>query len=107
MKTAKSPKHLCFQAFRGLGRCKFIIPLNNSRLKGDSLELRHFEGDIPGSGGEAAVVVTAAIALALLIALVPSRLGQLLSLGLQQLVEGFLYASAHKFLELPLDYFLV
>ncbi len=28
-------------------------------------------------------------------------------LGLQQFVEGFLYAAAHKFLELPLDYFLV
>ena len=33
--------------------------------------------------------------------------GQLLRFGLQQLVEGFLYASAHKFLELPLDNFFV
>ena len=32
---------------------------------------------------------------------------QLLRFGLQQLVEGFLYASAHKFLELPLDNFFV
>ena len=51
--------------------------------------------------------MAAAIALSLLIALVPGRLGQLLRLGLQQFVEGFLYASAYKFLELPLDNFFV
>ena len=51
--------------------------------------------------------MAAAVALALLIALVPGRLGQFLSLSLQKLVERFLYASAHKFLELPLNYFLV
>ena len=33
--------------------------------------------------------------------------GQLLRLGLQQLVEGFLHAASYKFLELPLDYGLV
>ena len=48
-----------------------------------------------------------AVALALLIALVPGSLGQLLCLGLQQLIEGFFDAAAHQFLELPLDYFLV
>ena len=82
------------------------IPLNDGSLKGDSLELGYLEGDIPGSGGEAAAVVAAAVALALLIALVPCRLSQFLSLSLQQLVEGLLYAAAHKFLELALDYFL-
>ena len=49
----------------------------------------------------------AAVALALLIALIPGCLGQFLSLCLQKLVECFLYASTHKFLELPLDNFLV
>jgi len=83
------------------------IPLNDGSLKGDPLELGHLECDIPRSGGKVAVVVAAAVALALLIALVPGRLGQLLRFGLQQLVEGFLYASAHKFLELPLDNFFV
>ena len=48
------------------------------RDKGDSLELWHLEGDIPGSGGEAAVAVAAAVALALFGALVPGRLSQLL-----------------------------
>ena len=51
------------------------IPLNNGSFKGDSLELRYLESDIPGSGGEVAVVVAATVALALLIALVPGRLG--------------------------------
>ena len=38
---------------------------------------------------------------------VPGRLGQLLSLGLQQFVESFLYAAPNQLFELPLDYFLV
>ena len=76
------------------------IALNDGGLKGNPLELGYLEGDIPGSGGEAAAVVAAAVALALFIALIPGRLGQLLRLGLQQLVEGFLYAASHKFLEL-------
>ena len=69
-------------------------------LKGDPLELGYLESDVPGASGEAAAVVAAAVALTLLIALIPGRLGQLLRLGLQQLVEGFLYAASHKFLEL-------
>ena len=52
-------------------------------------------------------VVAAAVALSLLVTLVPGRLGQLLRLGFQKLVECFLYAAAYKFLELPLDYFFV
>ena len=83
------------------------IPLNDSGLKGNPLKLGHLEGDIPRSGGEIAVVVTAAVALALLIALVPGRLGQFLRLGLQQFVEGFLYATSYQLLELALDYFLI
>lgn len=42
----------------------------------------------------------------LLIALVTGSLGQFLCLGFQQPVEGLLYATSHKFLELPLDYSL-
>ena len=62
------------------------VSLNNGSLEGDPLELGHLEGDISGSSGEVAVVVAAAVALALLISLVPGSLGQLLRLGLQQLV---------------------
>ena len=47
--------------------------------------------------------MAATVALALLIALIPDCLCQFLCLGLQQLVEGFFYASTYKFLELPLD----
>ena len=83
------------------------VPLNNSRLKGDPFEFGYLESDIPGSGSEIAVVMTAAVALALLVTLVPGSLGQLLRLSLQKLVECFLYAAAYKFLELTLDYFFV
>ena len=83
------------------------IPLNDSGLKGNPLKLGRLEGDIPRSGGEIAVVVPAAVALALLIALVPGRLGQFLRLGLQQFVEGFFYAASYQLLELALDCFLI
>ena len=83
------------------------VPLNNSGLKGNPLEFWHLEGDVPRGGGEIAAVVAAAVALALFVALIPGRLGQLLRLGLQQLVEGFLYAASYQLLELALDYFLV
>ena len=75
------------------------IPLNNSGLKRDTLEFRYLEGYIPRSGGEIAVVVAAAVALALLVALVPGRLGQFLRLGLQKFIEGFFYAASHQFPE--------
>ena len=51
--------------------------------------------------------MAAAVALALLIALVPGCLGQFLRLGLQQLIEGFLYAASNQLLELALDNFFV
>ena len=51
--------------------------------------------------------MAAAVALALLVALVPGRLGQFLRLGLQKFIEGFFYAASHKFLELALDNFLI
>ena len=53
-----------------------IYPVSYTHLdvykrQGDPLELGHLECDIPRSGGKVAVVVAAAVALALLIALVP------------------------------------
>ena len=51
--------------------------------------------------------MAAAVALTLLVALVPGRLGQFFRLGLQQLVEGFLYAASYQLFELPLDNFLI
>ena len=96
-----------------LNQCLFhtalpaAIPLNNSSLEGDSLEFWHLESNVSGSRSEVAAVVAAAVALSLLVTLVPGRLGQLLCLGFQKLVECFLYAAAYEFLELPLDYFFV
>ena len=80
------------------------ISLNDSGLKGDPFGLGYLQGNVPGSGGEVAAVVAAPVPLALLITLVPGRLGQLLCLGLQQLVEGFLYAASYQLVDLPLDY---
>ena len=51
--------------------------------------------------------MAAAITLTLLIALIPGSLGQLFCLGLQQLVEGFLYAASYQLFDLTLDYFFV
>ena len=45
----------------------------------DPFGLGDLEGDIPGSGGEAAAIVAAAIALPRLIAIIPGRLGQMFS----------------------------
>ena len=83
------------------------VPFNDGSLKRDTLELGHLERDISRSGGEIAVIVATAVALALFIALVPGRLGQLLRLGLQQLVEGLFYATSHQFLDLALDCFFI
>ena len=60
------------------------------------------EGDIPGSDGEAAVIVAAAVALAQLIVLVLGSLGQFLLLGLQQFVECCLYTASPQLLKLPM-----
>ena len=71
-------------------------------LKGDSFELRHLKGDVPGSAGEITVVVADAISLALLIALVPGSLGQLFRLSIQQLIKSFFYAVSHQLFNFPL-----
>ena len=78
-------------------------------LKGDPLELGRWSGGIPRSGGKVAVVSGRCAHSALLNALMPGRLGQLLRLGLQQLVE----VSSLRFRlpkgsgGLPLDNFFV
>ena len=65
------------------------------------------ERDIAGDRGKVAVVVTAAVALMGLAALIAGRLRQGLRLLFQQLVQGSLHAAADQFLDFPLDYFLV
>ena len=65
------------------------------------------ERDVAGGRGEAAVIVTAAVALAGLAAFVAGRLRQRLRLLLQQLVQSFLHAAADQFPDLTLDNFLV
>ena len=65
------------------------------------------ERNVAGGRGKVPVVVTAAVALTGLAALVAGRLRQGLCLLLQQLVQGFLHAAANQFLDLALDYFLV
>ena len=62
---------------------------------------------IPGSGGKISVIMTAAVALASLAALVAGCLGQFLRLCVQKIVECLLHAAADQLLDLPLDYFLV
>ena len=52
------------------------------------------ERDVTGSGGKAAVVVAAAIALTGLAALIAGGLRQRLRLFFQQLVQGFFHAAA-------------
>jgi len=65
------------------------------------------ERDVAGGRGEIAVIVSAAVALTGLAALIAGRLRQGLRLLFQQLVQGFLNAAANQFLDLALDYFLV
>ena len=65
------------------------------------------ERHIPGGGGEISVIVTAAVALTRLAALVAGCLGEFFCLGFQQFVQRLLHATADQLLDLPLDYFLV
>ena len=65
------------------------------------------ERDVTGSGGKAAVIVAAAVALTGLAALIAGRLRQGLRLLFQQLVHRLLHTAADQFLDLALDYFLV
>ena len=63
--------------------------------------------DIAGDRGKVSVIMTAAVALTGLVALIPGYLGQLLGFRLQQLVECFFHTPADQFFDLDLDYFLV
>ena len=55
------------------------------------------ERDVTGSGGKAAVIVAAAVALSRLAALVARRLRQGLRLLLQQLVQRPFHTAANQF----------
>ena len=83
------------------------IPLDDGGLEGHALEPGHVERDVAGGRGEVAVIVPAAVALTGLAALIAGRLRQGLRLLFQQFVQGFFYAAADQFLDLPLDNFLV
>ena len=83
------------------------ILLNDGSLEGYALEPGDVERNVTGGRGKVPVVVTAAVALTGLAALIAGRLRQRLRLLLQQLVQGFLHAAANQFLDLALDYFLV
>ena len=65
------------------------------------------ERNVTGGRGKVPVVVTAAVALTGLAALVAGRLRQRLRLLFQQLVQRLFHAAADQFLELPLDNFLI
>ena len=65
------------------------------------------ERNVAGGRGKIAVIVAAAVALTGLAALIAGGLGQRLRLLFQQLVQGFLHATADQFLDLPLDNFLI
>ena len=56
------------------------ISLNDGGLKGNLFGFLHLKCDVFGSDGEITIAVAAAIALALLIALIPGSLGQLVGL---------------------------
>ena len=65
------------------------------------------ECHIPGCGGKISVIMTAAVALAGLIAFVAGSLGEFFRFGFQQLVERLLHTAADQLFNLALDYFLV
>jgi hypothetical protein len=65
------------------------------------------ECDISRGSSEVPVIVTAAIALTGLTALITGSLCQLLCLSLQQFVQGLFDTATNQFFDLTLDYFLV
>ena len=71
------------------------IPLDDGSLEGHALEPRHVERDVAGGRGKVPVVVTAAVALTGLAALVAGGLRQGLRLLFQQLVQGLFYTSSN------------
>ena len=71
------------------------VPLDDGSFEGHALESGHMERDVAGGCGEIPVIVTAAVALTCLAALIAGRLRQGLRLLFQQLVQGFLHASSN------------
>ena len=67
----------------------------------------HMERNVSEGRGNIPVIVAVAVALTGLAPLVVGRLGQLLRLLLQQLVQCFFHAAPNQFLDLPPDYLLV
>ena len=65
------------------------------------------ERNVSEGRGKIPVIVAVAVALTGLAPLVVGRLGQLLRLLLQQLVQCFFHAAPNQFLDLPPDYLLV
>ena len=78
------------------------IPLDDGGFERYALEPGDVERNVTGGRGKVAVIVTAAVALTGLAALIAGRLRQRLRLLFQQLVQGFLYAAANQFLDLAL-----
>ena len=62
--------------------------------------------DVARGRGKILVIMTTAIALAGLTALILGCLGHLLGFRLQQLVERFFHTPAYQLVDLALDYFL-
>jgi hypothetical protein len=83
------------------------IPLDDGCLKRNTLEAWNVECDVTGGRGEISAVMTAAVALPFLTALIACCLRQFLRFGLQQPVERFFHATTDQFFYLPLDYFLI
>ena len=73
----------------------FLVQLDDGGFEGYALEPRHVERNVTGGRGKVPVVVTAAVALTGLAALVARRLRQGLRLLLQQFVQGFFYTSSN------------
>lgn len=67
----------------------------------------NLEGDVPGSGVKITAVMAAAVALALLVALIPGRMGQFLRLGLRNSLRVSSMLLRISSLNCSLDNFLV
>ena len=67
--------------------------LADAQFQNMAFEARHVQRYVAGGGREVPVIVPAAVALMGLIALIVSRVGQLLGLLLQQLVQRIFHAS--------------
>ena len=68
---------------------------DDGSLEGHALESGYVERDIAGGCGKVAVIVSAAVALTGLAALIASRLRQRLRLLFQQFVQGYFYTSSN------------